>query len=69
MGARGPGSEESVRLRVRVIPRARRDEVAGRRGEAIMAVAWDALIEDEWRRSEATVRDDYDHLYGWVINV
>jgi len=27
-----------------------------------MAVAWDALVEDDCRRSEAALRDDYDHL-------
>jgi L-rhamnose isomerase/sugar isomerase len=27
-----------------------------------MAIVWDALIEDDWRRSEAALLDDYEHL-------
>lgn len=27
-----------------------------------MTIAWDALIEDDWRRSREAVQDDYDHL-------
>ena len=27
-----------------------------------MTIAWDALLEDEWRRHEPALRDDYDHL-------
>ena len=27
-----------------------------------MTIAWDALIEDDWRRSQEALLDDYDHL-------
>jgi L-rhamnose isomerase/sugar isomerase len=27
-----------------------------------MTIAWDALIEDDWRRSHEALLDDYDHL-------
>jgi len=27
-----------------------------------MTIAWDALIEDDWRRSREAIQDDYDHL-------
>ena len=27
-----------------------------------MAIAWDELIEREWRRSGPALQEDYDHL-------